>query len=96
LRQVSDFDDIRPVFEEGEQRFGTAPKFADDARGFKKIGEFFSGDHPFGRRVAFVKDIGDRRETAVELCPGRLRLGVGHQPLAGVGNVADAGNGHRA
>jgi hypothetical protein len=48
-----------------------------------------------GRRVAFVENIGGGREAAVERRPGRLRLRVGHQALARVGDRADAGDGHR-
>jgi len=89
-------DDVRPVFEEGEQGFGAAPKLADDAGGFQKIRQFGGRYMVFGRRVAFVENVGGGREAAVEHRPGRLRLRVGHQALAGVGDRADAGDGHRA
>jgi hypothetical protein len=88
-------NDARPVFEEGEQGFGAAAKLSDDAGGFEKIRQFGGGYVALGRRVAFVENVGDGREAAVERRPGRLRLRVGHQALARVGDRADAGDGHR-
>ena len=83
------------MFEKGQQGFGAATELADDAGGFEEVGQRFARDALLGRCVAFVEDVGDGREAAVEHGPGGLRLGVGHQPLAGVGNIANAGNGHR-
>ena len=86
----------RPAFEKGQRRFGAPAQFAEPAGGFEKGREFVVGERLLRRRVAVVEDVGDAGKTAVERGPGRLCFRVGHQPLAGVGHLADAGDGHGA
>ena len=76
-------DDARPLLEKGQHRFGPAAQLAEDARRLEVGLHLFPGEN--GQRLvdAFLEDVGDRREAAVDLVPVGLHLRVHHRPACG-------------
>jgi hypothetical protein len=84
-------DHHRPLLEKGQQWFGAAPEFADEARSLDVGLDLGMAEAVHRVRQALFEDIGNRGEAAIERLPPDLRLRLRHLPLAGIGDGTKSG-----